>query len=138
MTTKPPIWNILQGIPSIEDKSKQNQWENGKCLTTGEEKATSQRVALINLHTITSLHNKMAGTTTYQYQHWISMYSTPPSKHTAWESGLKRKIWQSVVYKRLILLTEINTGFRWKARRRFTKLMAPENRQESQQLYETK
>jgi hypothetical protein len=48
---------------------------------------------------------------------------TPPSKDTIWQSGLKRKIQQSVVYKRPILLTEINTGLGWKAGRRNTKLM---------------
>jgi hypothetical protein len=31
---------------------------------------------------------------------------TPPSKDTIWQTGLKRKIQQSVVYKRLISLTE--------------------------------
>jgi hypothetical protein len=35
------------------------------------------------------------------------MDSTPPSKDTVWQTGLKRKIWQCVVYKRPILLTEI-------------------------------
>jgi hypothetical protein len=49
------------------------------------------------------------------------MDSTPPSKDTIWQTGLKRKLRQSVVYKRLILLTEINTGLGWKAGRRFTK-----------------
>jgi hypothetical protein len=38
------------------------------------------------------------------------MDSTPPSKDTIWQTGLKRKIQQSFVYKRPILLTEINTG----------------------------
>jgi hypothetical protein len=49
----------------------------------------------------------MAGISTY-----ISTNSTPPSKNTLWQTGLKRKIQQSVVYKRPILLTEINTGLR--------------------------
>jgi hypothetical protein len=51
----------------------------------------------------------MAGITTYLS---ILMDSTSPSKDTIWQTGLKRKIQQSVVYKRHILLTEINTG--WK------------------------
>jgi hypothetical protein len=38
------------------------------------------------------------------------MDSTAPSKDTVWQTGLKRKIQQSVVYKRPILLIEINTG----------------------------
>jgi hypothetical protein len=53
------------------------------------------------------------------------MDSTPPSKDTIWQTGLKRKIWQSVVYKSHTLLTKINTGLGWKAGKRFTKLMAP-------------
>jgi hypothetical protein len=40
------------------------------------------------------------------------MDSIPPSKVTIWQTGLKRKIPQSVVYKRPILLTKINTGER--------------------------
>jgi hypothetical protein len=35
---------------------------------------------------------------------------TPPSKDVIYQTGLKKKKRQSVVYKRLILLTEINTG----------------------------
>jgi hypothetical protein len=61
----------------------------------------------------------------------MSMDSTPRSKDTIWHTGLKRKIWQSVVYKRPILLTEISTGLEWKARRRFTMPMTPRNRQNS-------
>jgi hypothetical protein len=34
----------------------------------------------------------------------------PLSKDTIWQTGLKRKIQQSVVYKRPISLTETNTG----------------------------
>jgi hypothetical protein len=50
-------------------------------------------------------------------------------------TGLKRKIWWSVVYKRPILLTEINTGLGWKAeRRKLTKPIAPQNSQELQYL----
>jgi hypothetical protein len=58
------------------------------------------------------------------------MESTPPSKDTIWQTGLKRMIQQSVVHKRPTLLTEINTGLGWKADRSFTKLIAPESRQE--------
>jgi hypothetical protein len=49
----------------------------------------------------------------------------PPSKDTLWQTGLKSKIQQSVVYRRPISLTETNTGLRWKAGRRFIKSMAP-------------
>jgi hypothetical protein len=38
------------------------------------------------------------------------MDSIPPSKDTIWKTGLKKKIQQSVVYKRTILLAEINSG----------------------------
>jgi hypothetical protein len=50
---------------------------------------------------------------------------TPLSKDTIWQTGLKKKIWKSVVYNRPILLTGINTGLEWKAGRRFTKPVAP-------------
>jgi hypothetical protein len=36
----------------------------------------------------------------------MSMDLTPPSKDTVWQTGLKRKTQQSVVYRRLISLTE--------------------------------
>jgi hypothetical protein len=52
------------------------------------------------------------------------MDSTPPWKDTILQTELKRKIQQSVVYKRPTVLTEINTGLII-----FTQLMAPENRQ---------
>jgi hypothetical protein len=58
----------------------------------------------------------------------MSMDSTPPSIHL-WQTRLERKIQQSVVYKRLILLIEINTGLGRKAGR-FTKPMAPQNSKE--------
>jgi hypothetical protein len=58
------------------------------------------------------------------------MKSISPSKDTDWQTGLKRKTQQSIVYKRPTLLTEINTGIGWKPGRTFTKLMAPENMQE--------
>jgi hypothetical protein len=34
----------------------------------------------------------------------------PPSKDTIWQTGLKRKIQQSIVYRRPISFTETNTG----------------------------
>jgi hypothetical protein len=43
---------------------------------------------------------------------------------TVWQTGLKRKIQQSVVYRRHISLTETSTDLRWKTGRRFTKPMA--------------
>jgi hypothetical protein len=58
------------------------------------------------------------------------MNPTPPSKDTVWQTGLKRKIQQSVVYKRPTSLTATNTGLGRKAERRFTKPVAPENKQE--------
>jgi hypothetical protein len=47
-----------------------------------------------------------------------------PSKDTIWQTGLKRKIQQSVVYRRPVSLTEKSTGLGWKTRRRFIKPMA--------------
>jgi hypothetical protein len=60
----------------------------------------------------------------------MSMDSVSPSKDSIWQTGLKRKIQQCIVYKRPISLTETNTGLGLKARRRCTKPMAPENRHE--------
>jgi hypothetical protein len=60
----------------------------------------------------------------------MSTDSSTPSKDTIWQTGLKRKIQQSVVYRRPISLAETNTGLGLKAGRRFTKSMVPENRQE--------
>jgi hypothetical protein len=57
-----------------------------------------------------------------------------PSKGTIWQTGYKRKIQQSVAYRRPISLTETSTGLGGKARRRFTTSVAPENRQEKQYL----
>jgi hypothetical protein len=51
---------------------------------------------------------------------------TPPSKDTIWQTGLKRKVQQSVVYRRPTSLTETRTGLGLKAGRRFTKPMTPE------------
>jgi hypothetical protein len=34
----------------------------------------------------------------------------PPSKETVWQTGLKRKIQQSVAYRRTISSTETSTG----------------------------
>jgi hypothetical protein len=55
---------------------------------------------------------------------------TSSSKDTIWQTGLKRKIQQSAVYKRPISSTEINTDLGRKAGRRFIKPMAPENWQD--------
>jgi hypothetical protein len=46
---------------------------------------------------------------------------SPLQKDTLWQTTLKRKIWQSVVYNRPILLKEMNTGLGWEAGRRFIK-----------------
>jgi hypothetical protein len=45
----------------------------------------------------------------------------PPSKDTIWQTGLKRKIQQSVPYRRPISLTQTSTGLGWKDGRRFAK-----------------
>jgi hypothetical protein len=57
------------------------------------------------------------------------MDSTPPSKDTMSQTGLKRKTGPSVVYKRPILLREAYTSVGWKVGRWFA-LMAPQNQQE--------
>jgi hypothetical protein len=51
---------------------------------------------------------------------------TPPSKDTNWQTGLKRKIQQSAVYRRPISLKERRTGLGWKTGR-FTKPVAHKN-----------
>jgi hypothetical protein len=43
---------------------------------------------------------------------------------------IKKEIQQFVSYKGPISPTEVSAGLEWKARRRFTKLMIPENKQE--------
>jgi hypothetical protein len=60
MTTKPPLQKILQGILHTKDESKQKTQEDGKRKhqTTGEEKTSNHKVALIQLDTIKFLNNK--------------------------------------------------------------------------------
>jgi hypothetical protein len=50
---------------------------------------------------------------------------TLPPEDTIWQTGLKRKIQKSDVYRRPISLTETSTALGWKAGRRLTKKMAP-------------
>jgi hypothetical protein len=40
----------------------------------------------------------------------MSRVSTPPSKDIIWQTGLKRKIQKSIVYKRKTLYPGIKTG----------------------------
>jgi hypothetical protein len=63
----------------------------------------------------------MAGITTYLS---VLMVLTLPSKDITWQTGLERKVWQSAVYKRPILLTKTNTDLGRKAGK-FTKSVAP-------------
>jgi hypothetical protein len=67
----------------------------------------------------------MVGITTYLSILTLNVngFDSPIKRHQ--QTGLKRKFWQSVLYKSPILLTEINTGLGWKAGRRFTELMVP-------------
>jgi hypothetical protein len=53
------------------------------------------------------------------------MASTPPSKDIDWQTELKRKSQQFVVYKKPMLQIETNTALGWKSGKRFTKLMNP-------------
>jgi hypothetical protein len=57
------------------------------------------------------------------------MNLTHPSIDTIWQNGLKRKIQQSVAYRKCISSTETRASLGSKARR-FTKPMAPKNWQE--------
>jgi hypothetical protein len=53
----------------------------------------------------------MAGITTYMSILTLNINGlNTPLKDTIWQTGMKKKIQQSVVYKRHIFLTEINTG----------------------------
>jgi hypothetical protein len=54
----------------------------------------------------------MTGITTYLSILTLNvlMDLIPPSKDTFWQTGLKRKIKQSVVYRRPISSTETSTG----------------------------
>jgi hypothetical protein len=50
----------------------------------------------------------------------MSTDSMSPSKDTVWQTGLERKIQQSVIYRIPISLTKTNTDLGWNAERRFT------------------
>jgi hypothetical protein len=50
---------------------------------------------------------------------------TPIWKDTNWQTGLKRKTLQSVVYKKSNLQRETNIALGWKGKRKLTKLMVP-------------
>jgi hypothetical protein len=74
----------------------------------------------------------MAGITTYLSMTLTlnvrGLNSSVKRHHLA--NWIKRKLQQSVVYRRPISLTEISTGLEQKATRRFTKTMATKHRQE--------
>jgi hypothetical protein len=73
----------------------------------------------------------MTGITTYLSILTLNVNGLNSLIKRHWQTGLKRKIQQSVVYRRPISLTETSTGLGRKAGRRFPKpKMAPENRQE--------
>jgi hypothetical protein len=72
----------------------------------------------------------MAGITTYLSLLTLNVNRLNSlTKNTVWQTGLERKIPQSVVSRRPTSLTETNSILGLKARR-FFKLMAPKNRQE--------
>jgi hypothetical protein len=58
MTTKPPLQKILKEFYTQKMKANKTSREDMEYKTTGEEKTSNQRVALIQLHTIKSLNNK--------------------------------------------------------------------------------
>jgi hypothetical protein len=108
VTTKSPQQKVLLGLLHTEDKSKQNHEK------TGEEKTSNERVALTQLHTCNHLNNKnnlMTGITTYLSIITPNFHglSSPIKRHHL-SNGLKRKIEQSVVYRRPTSLTETNIG----------------------------
>jgi hypothetical protein len=84
--------------------------------TKREEKTNNQKVILIWLHTIKSFNNKnneMAGITTYSSILTVNVNGLNYSiQDMIWQTALKKKIQQSVVYKRPTLLTDRNTGLR--------------------------
>jgi hypothetical protein len=55
------------------------------------------------------------------------MVSTPPSRHISGKLDYEGSS-SNVAYMRPTALMEINTGLGWKSGRRFTKLIAPQNR----------
>jgi hypothetical protein len=73
----------------------------------------------------------MTGITTYLSMVTLSVnrLNSPIKRHLL-AKWIKRKIQQSVVYRRPISSTETSTGLGRKAGRRLTKPMAPQNRQE--------
>jgi hypothetical protein len=67
----------------------------------------------------------------------VNELNSPIKRHHL-ANWIKKKIQQSVAYRKCISSTETRTSLGSKARRRFTKPMAPENRQEQQYLSQTK
>jgi hypothetical protein len=95
------------------------------------------------LHTIKPLNNKnnwMVGITKFLPTLTLNVNGLNSSiKRHHLENWIKKEdLKKSVVYKRSILLTEINTGLGWKAGRRFIKSMTPQNRQKKKYVYQTK
>jgi hypothetical protein len=91
MTTKPPLQMILQGILHTEGKSKQKHERMGSIKLQESERSIDSAS-----HTQILKQQKQLNGRKYR----IPMDSTPPSKDTIWQIGLKRKTGQSVVYKR--------------------------------------
>jgi hypothetical protein len=73
----------------------------------------------------------MTGITTYLSILTLNVngFNSPIERHLL-AKWIKRKIQQSVVYRRPISLTETSTSLRWKTWRRFTKPIIPQNRLE--------
>jgi hypothetical protein len=110
MTTKPSLPKILQGILHRDDESKQNH--ERMCNIKPQEKKRQESESSID----SAAHNKIIKK---QIQlnvrnHNILTLNVNglnfPIKRHHWQAGLKRKIQQSVVYRRPISLIEASTG----------------------------
>jgi hypothetical protein len=114
MTTKPPLQKILHGILHTEDESKQNHKRVGNIKHRRRKDKESGGSTDPAAHNQILKQQKQLNGKNYHILININtecQKTTSPSKDTVWQSGLKRNIQQSVVYRRPISLTETNTGF---------------------------
>jgi hypothetical protein len=84
------------GITKLQDKSRQviREWHRISCTHTNP-----YIIKTAKWHE--SPH-------TSQYLYWMLMASTPPSKDTNRQTGLKKKTYYSAVYKKPTSQTQIN------------------------------
>jgi hypothetical protein len=103
------LQKILQGILHTE---KQNHERRGSTKPQEKKDKESESNTDSAAHNQTLKQQKQLNgrITTYLSILTLLMDLTPPSKDTVWQTELKRKIQQSVVYRRPISLTETGTG----------------------------